>query len=129
MHGYSNGRMRGSACPEAWVCPVPEPVGLKVWANPHQSQPSCSRRAGWKRGRTAQNSPRFSRGSLQLQALAIERRIPVLSLSQEWRREGERVVEGCSRRAAAREQSAASNSSFRYYRVVCCLYPSYRTTL
>jgi hypothetical protein len=57
--------MRGSPCPEAWVCPVPEPVGLKVWANPHQSQLSCSRRAGWKRGRTAQNSPFFRRESLQ----------------------------------------------------------------
>src|SRR5713226_6564664 len=65
MNGCSNGRMRGSPCPEAWVCPVPEPVGLKVWANPHQSQPSCSRRAGWKRGRTAQNPPFFRRGSLQ----------------------------------------------------------------
>src|SRR5216684_3369541 len=65
MHGCSNGRMRGSPCPEAWVCPVPEPVGLKVWANPHQSQPSCSRRAGWKRGRTAQNPPFFRRESLQ----------------------------------------------------------------
>src|SRR5260370_1042176 len=64
--GCANGRMRGSPCPEAWVCPVPEPVGLKVWANPHQSQPSCSRRAGWKRGRTAQNSPFFRRGSLQV---------------------------------------------------------------
>jgi hypothetical protein len=65
MNGCSNGRMRGSLCPEAWVCPVPEPVGLKVWVNPHQSQPSCSRRAGWKRGRTAQNPPFFRRGSLQ----------------------------------------------------------------
>src|SRR5206468_12005181 len=64
-NGCFNGRMRDSPCPEAWVCPVPEPVGLKVWANPHQSQPSCSRRAGWKRGRTAQNPPFFRRGSLQ----------------------------------------------------------------
>src|SRR6266567_5004298 len=60
MNGCSNGRMRGSSCPEAWVSPVPEPVGLKVWANPHQSQPSCSRRAGWKRGRTAQNPPFYA---------------------------------------------------------------------
>src|SRR5260221_10978357 len=65
MNGCSNGRMRGSPCPEAWVCPVPEPVGLKVWANPHQSQLSCSRRADWKRGRTAQNPPFFRRASLQ----------------------------------------------------------------
>src|SRR5215469_3857484 len=63
MHGCSNGQMRGSPCPEAWACPVPELVGLKVWAKRHKSCFSSPEEDEWKRGSAAQNPCGFSPGS------------------------------------------------------------------
>src|SRR5437588_10448866 len=61
----SNVRMRGRACPEAWVSPVPERVSPKVEANRHKSQLSRSVEAGWKRGRNARTPTLFKPGSFQ----------------------------------------------------------------
>ena len=57
--------MRGSPCPEAWAFPVPEPVGPKVWAKPHQSYLFSPGEDEWKRGSTAQNPRGLSPGSFQ----------------------------------------------------------------
>ena len=58
-------RLRGRSCPEAWASPVPERVCPKIRAKPHQSCFFSSGEGKWKRGSTAQNPPRFSRGSRQ----------------------------------------------------------------
>ena len=60
----NNVRMRGRACPEAWVMPVPERVGPKVKANPHQSQLSRSVEEDWKRGRNVRTPAALARGAL-----------------------------------------------------------------
>ena len=67
MHGCSNGQMRGSPCPEAWACPVPEPVGLKVWAKRRKSSFFSPEEDEWKRGSTAQNPRGLSQGSIQFE--------------------------------------------------------------
>src|SRR5947209_5082735 len=59
-----NVRMRGSPCPKAWVCPVPERVGPEVEADPHKSQPSSCVEKGWKRGRNARTTAYLCRGTL-----------------------------------------------------------------
>jgi hypothetical protein len=61
----NNVRMRGRFCPEAWVMPVPERVGPKVKANPHQSQLSRSVEEDWKRGRNVRTPAALARGALR----------------------------------------------------------------
>ncbi len=61
----NNVRMRGRFCPEAWAMPVPERVGPKVKANPHQSQLSRSVEEDWKRGRNVRTPAALARGALR----------------------------------------------------------------
>src|SRR5215471_12736016 len=53
--------------PSAWVCPVPEPVGLKVWAKRRKSSFFSPEEDEWKRGSTAQNPRGLSQGSIQFE--------------------------------------------------------------
>jgi hypothetical protein len=64
--------MRGRACPEAWASPVPERVGPKVEANPHQSQLSRSGEEDWKRGRNVRTPAALARGALRLFHLTVQ---------------------------------------------------------
>jgi len=80
----NNVRMRGRACPEAWVMPVPERVGPKVEVNRHQSQLSSSDEEGWKRGRNIRTPAHLCRGALRIAGKQKRFVHPVMNTYARW---------------------------------------------